>query len=328
MARAFWTVAPGQGELREEAVPPPGPGELRLRAIAGSVSRGTERLVFTGRVPPGQYAAMRGPLQAGDFPFPVKYGYAVVAEGGPADNPSGRVFCLHPHQDAFNAPAAMCVAIPDGVPSARAVLGANMETALNILWDAAILPGQRVLVIGAGVVGLLAAWLAARIPGCRVTLCDLDPGRAGLAAALGCDFCAPDAAPADQDAVIEASASPEGLVLALDCAGFEARITVASWFGDKPVALPLGGAFHARRLSLVSSQVGAVAPAMRGRRTHAQRMATALALLADPALDALLAPPVRFEDLPREMPRLLGLVPGPAAPPCPVIQYRDLPCSA
>ncbi|MFN6956728.1 MAG: zinc-dependent alcohol dehydrogenase, partial [Acetobacteraceae bacterium] len=313
-ARAFWTVAPGAGEIRTETLPPRAPDQVLVRARASGISRGTERLVFTGRVPENQRAAMRCPLQGGAFPFPVKYGYSAVgvAEDG------RRVFVLHPHQDLFLAPAAMCIPVPDNVPDHRAVLGANMETALNILWDAAPLPGERVLVIGAGVVGLLAAFLLARIPGMRVTVCDLDASRRAVAESLGAAFCTPEDAPGEQELIVHASASAAGLRLALSRAANEARILEASWFGAADVPLPLGEAFHSRRLRLISTQVGQIGGAMRGRRTYADRLSLALSLLADPALDALIGPATRFEDLPRAMPALLGLVPsdGPA-PLCP-----------
>ncbi len=312
-ARAFWTVAPGRGQIREENLPPPGHAELRLRALASGVSRGTEALVFAGAVPPGQHEAMRAPLMGGAFPAPVKYGYSMVAQ-----DPAGqRLFVLHPHQDAFNAPAAMCIPVPPAVPTFRAVLGANMETAVNLLWDAAPLAGERILVIGAGVVGLLAACLCARIPGTRVTLVDIDPSRARLAAAFGCAFALPPEAPDEQDLVIHASATEAGLHLALARAGFEARIIEASWYGANAPTVPLGEAFHSRRLRLIATQVGAVAPAMRGRRTHAERLALALDLLADPAFDALLQGPTRFADLPSAMPAILA--PGGL---CHVIAYE------
>ncbi len=317
-ARAFWTVAPGVGEIRAEALPAPAAGLKRVQTLASGVSRGTEALVFAGRVPPSQYRAMRAPLMGGAFPFPVKYGYSAVG----TDETGQRVFVLHPHQDVFLAPAAMCIPLPDALPTARAVLAANMETALNIAWDAAPLAGERILVIGAGVVGLLTGWLLARTPAAIVTLVDIEPTRAPLAASLGCRFAAPADAPADQDLVVHASASEAGLRLALDRAGFEARIVEASWYGDRAPALPLGEAFHARRLRLLSSQVGSVAPAMRARRGHAERLALALALLADDRLDALLQPPTPFDDLPTAMPDLLagGL--------CPVITYGTASCSA
>jgi hypothetical protein len=301
-ARAFWTVAPGRGEIRAEKLPPPTPGTLLVRTLASGVSRGTEALVFAGRVPPGQYAAMRPPLMGGTFPFPVKYGYSAVgiAETG------ARVFVLHPHQDGFRAPEAMCIPISDAVPTRRAVLAANMETALNIAWDAAPLAGERILVVGAGVVGLLAAAVLARVPATVVTVVDILPARAALAHRFDCRFALPDAAPGEQELVVHASASEAGLRLALDRAGFEARIVEASWFGDHAPAVPLGEAFHARRLRLIASQVGSVAAAMRGRRSHAERLAMALGLLTDDRFDGLLEPATNFDDLPSAMPRLLG----------------------
>lgn len=318
-AHAFWTVAPGRGELRAEALRPPAEGEALVRTLASGISRGTEALVFAGRVPPSQYAAMRCPLQAGEFPFPVKYGYSAVGvvEEGPAALIGRRVFCLHPHQDRFLAPVAMLHPVPEAVPTRRAVLAANMETALTIAWDAAALPGERALVIGAGVVGLLAAHLIARIPGLALTVIDTDPAKAKAAAALGLAFAAPENVPGEADLVVHASGSPEGLALALARAGFEARIVEASWFGDRPVVLPLGEAFHSRRLRLIASQVGAVAPAMRGRRSAADRLGLALALLDDPRLDALLEGPSPFADLPATMARLAAR-PGAL---CHVVRY-------
>ncbi|GIX08391.1 zinc-binding alcohol dehydrogenase [Elioraea sp.] len=305
-ARAFWTIAPGVGEVREEDLPAPGAGEALVRTLATGVSRGTESLVFAGRVPASQHAVMRCPLQAGDFPFPVKYGYSAVGvvEAGPAALIGRRVFCLHPHQDRFVVPAAMLHPVPETVPTRRCVLAANMETALNIAWDAGVLPGERVLVIGAGVVGLLAAHLLARVPGVALTVVDRDPAKEAVAAALGLAFAAPEDAPAEAELVVHAAGAPEGLALALARAAFEARIVEASWFGDRAVPLALGEAFHSRRLRLVSSQVGAIAAPMRGRRSHAERLALALALLEDARLDALLEGPTPFADLPATMARL------------------------
>jgi threonine dehydrogenase-like Zn-dependent dehydrogenase len=313
-ARAFWAAAPGIGEIREQMLPNPGTDELLIRTIATGVSRGTESLVFAGRVPPSQHQTMRAPLMGGAFPFPVKYGYAAVGRTADGD----RVFVLHPHQDVFLAPSAMCVPVPDAVPSHRAVLAANMETAVNILWDAAPLIGQRIMVIGAGVVGLLTASLLARIPAAVVTLVDTEPSRAGLADLFGCAFATPDRAPGEQELIVHASASEAGLRLALDRAAFEARIIEASWYGDRAPSVPLGEAFHARRLQLIASQVGAVAPVMRGRRSYAERLATALALLADPAYDLLLDGPTPFETLPDAMPGILA--PGGL---CHVITYGE-----
>jgi threonine dehydrogenase-like Zn-dependent dehydrogenase len=309
-ARAFWTIAPGRGEIRGETLP--ANGDVLLRTLASGVSRGTEALVFAGRVPPSQYEVMRAPMMGGGFPFPVKYGYSAV---GIAED-DRRCFVLHPHQDRFLAPQAMCIAVPDAVPTHRAVLAANMETALNILWDAAPLAGERMLVIGAGVVGLLTASLLARSPASHVVVVDVDPSRGPLAQRLGCRFATPELAPSEQELIVHTSASEAGLRLALDRAGFEGRIIEASWFGDAEPSLPLGEAFHARRLRLIATQVGAVAPAMRHRRTHGERLAMALELLADPVYDALLEGPTRFEDMPAAMPRILA--PGGL---CHVISY-------
>jgi len=323
LARALWTIAPGRCEIRTEALPPRRADQALVRMRASGISRGTEHLVLAGRVPESQRALMRCPLQAGEFPFPVKYGYSAVGvvEEGPEALAGRRVFVLHPHQDRFLAPAAMCIPIPEAVPDRRAVLAANMETAVNLLWDARPLPGERCLVIGAGVVGLLTAFLLARIPGVEVAVCDIDPRRRAVAEALGARFCAPEEAPEGRELIVHASADPSGLRRALDLCAFEGRIVEASWFGDREATLPLGEAFHSRRLSIVSSQVGAVAPAMRGRRTHGERMALALSLLADPVLDALVGPATRFEDLPAALPRLLNPPPGEVPPLCPLVTY-------
>ena len=314
MPRALWITAPGQVELRETPLPRALPGEVMLRMLASGISRGTERLVLHGRIPPSQHGLMRAPLQEGDFTFPVKYGYGAVARNAAGQ----RVFVLAPHQDVFLAAEAACHTLPDALPTARAVLGANMETALNILWDARPLAGEQALVVGAGVVGLLVAFLLARIPGVAVTVTDLDPGRAAIAEAFGARFALTEAAPDGQHLIIHASGSEAGLVLALERAAFEGRIIEASWFGTARPALPLGEAFHRLRLSIIASQVGSLAPAMRGRHTFASRLALALELLCDDQLDGLLEPPVPFEELPA---RYAALLDQPAL--CPVISYGE-----
>jgi NADPH:quinone reductase-like Zn-dependent oxidoreductase len=321
-ARALWYVAPGRAELREEAVAAPATGEVCLRALYSALSRGTERLVFNGRVPEGEYQRMRAPMMAGAFPFPVKYGYATVArveEGTPALR--GRtVFVLHPHQNLFSVAAEAAVPVPDGVPPARAVLAANMETALNAVWDGAPGPGDRVAVVGAGVLGLLVARLCARLPATQVTVVDVVPARGELARAFGAHFATPAEAPADCDIVFHASASAAGLATALQVAGEEASIVELSWYGTGDVAVPLGGPFHSRRLKLVSSQVGQIAPSHRARWTHRRRLAAALDLLDDAVLDRLLAPPVDFEDLPD---RLAAIFNAEGDARCPLIRYPD-----
>jgi len=305
-ATAFWTLAPGHGELCEEPLSAPGKGEVRVRALFGAVSRGTEALVFQGRVPESEWQRMRAPFQAGDFPWPVKYGYVSVGvvEAGPETLLGREVFCLHPHQDRYVVPVAAVTPLPAGLPAARAVLAANMETAINGCWDAEPRLGDRIAVIGAGVVGALVAWLCAAIPGTRVRLVDVSPGRAELARALGVEFRLAGQAPADNDLVIHASGNPEGLRQALALAGDEARVVDMSWYGDREVSLPLGEAFHSRRLRLVGSQVGRLPVERTPRWDHRRRLALALDLLRDPRLDALISGESDFLELPVLMPRL------------------------
>jgi NADPH:quinone reductase-like Zn-dependent oxidoreductase len=320
VAHAFWLAAPGCGELRRQTLAAPGDGDVLVRALASGISRGTESLVFQGHVPPSQYAAMRCPFQQGEFPGPVKYGYASVGvvEEGPPALLGRRVFCLHPHQDRYVVPEAAVVPVPEGVPDDRAVLAANMETALNGLWDGAPRLGDRIAVVGAGVIGCLMAALAARLPGSVVELVDLDPGRAALAAALGCRFAGPETATGEADLVVHASGAPDGLATALRLAGFEATVLEMSWYGDRPVSAPLGEDFHARRLTLRASQVGSVATARRARWSRRRRLALALELLADPLFDRLLTGTSDFAGLPETMARL-ALAPAGAL--CHVVRY-------
>ena len=320
-ATALWIVRPGVAELRDEALPPAGQDQLLLRALYSGISRGTESLVFAGRVPASQAQAMRAPFQAGDFPGPVKYGYQSVAlaeEGPPALR--GRVFfCLYPHQSAYVVPSDAALPVPDGVPPGRAVLAANMETAVNGVWDADVQIGDRVAVVGAGAVGCLVAYLAARLPGTTVELIDVDPGKAVVAGRLGVAFAAPDRATPEADVVIHASGNPQGLVTALTLAADEGTVVEMSWFGDRPVPLPLGEAFHARRLVLRSSQVGRVPADKRSRMPHRRRLALALSLLADDALDVLITGESPFVELPHVMARLAE---APAGTLCHRIRYH------
>ena len=302
-ARAFWLREPGAGEIRAEPLPPPGEDEALVRTRFSGISRGTETLVFRGEVPPAEHQRMRAPFQSGDFPAPVKYGYSSVGvvEQGPPDLVGREVFCLYPHQDRYVVPAGALQPLPDGVPAGRAVLAANLETAVNALWDAPPRVGDRVAVVGAGTVGCAVAWLAGRIPGTRVELVDTDPARAAVAEALGARFAHPDAVSAGCDLVVHASASAEGLATALAAAGPEATVLELSWYGSRAPAIPLGANFHAGRLLLRSSQVGSVAPAQRPRWTHAARLRLALSLLRDPVLDVLVSGEDRFDDLPAVM---------------------------
>jgi NADPH:quinone reductase-like Zn-dependent oxidoreductase len=319
-AHALWYVGEGRAEMRPEKGPSPASGEVQVRALYGAISRGTERLVFFGRVPESEYERMRAPFQGGSFPFPVKYGYINVGrvENGPRELMGRTVFALYPHQDLFTVPADAVSPVPDHVPPLRAVLAANMETALNAMWDARPGPADRIAVVGAGVVGALAARLCARMPGTRVTLVDIEPSRAELARAIGVDFALPDGAPEGCDLVIHASASAAGLNTALRLAGLEAAVVELSWYGAGEVPAALGGAFHSRRLRLVSSQVGHVATSHRGRWDFSRRRAAALALLDDPVLDCLIAPAIPFQDLPARLPEILGPATGAL---CQLIRY-------
>lgn len=317
---ALWYVGAGRAEIRGEPLAVLGPGEVRIRALYSAISRGTERLVLAGNVPPSEFERMRAPFMAGSFPFPVKYGYATVGrvEQGPAELQGHLFFALHPHQSLFNLPATAAVPVPDNVPAARAVLAANMETALNAVWDAQPAAADRIAVVGAGVVGSLVASLCGRLPGAEVTLVDVDASRAALARALGVGFAAPGSAPRDCDLVFHASGTGAGLATALDLAGDEATVLEMSWYGAGDVAVPLGASFHSRRLKLVSSQVGQVAASHRARWTHSRRLSAAIGLLADARLDALMAPAIKFHDLPRLLPDIFAPKSGVL---CQVVNY-------
>ncbi len=305
--QALWYVGPGKAEIREERLSPLAEGHVRVRALYSAISRGTEALIAAGRVPESEYRRMRAPFMGGDFPFPVKYGYAMIGEveAGPDAVRGRNVFALHPHQTKFDVPTEAVVPVPNEIPLSRAVLAANVETALNATWDASPGPDGRIAIVGAGVVGVLVGFLCARIEGAEVTLIDVDPAREALARSLGLNFATPAAAAGDCDFVFHSSATAEGLTTALNIAGDEATIVELSWYGAGTVAVPLGGAFHSRRLKIISSQVGKVAPSHRDEFTHRQRLEAALKLTAHPHLDALLAPVIAFRDLPARLPDIL-----------------------
>jgi 2-desacetyl-2-hydroxyethyl bacteriochlorophyllide A dehydrogenase len=321
VARGLWHVKPGQAEFRTERLPPLSPGEARVTTEYSAISRGTERLVALGQVPESEWPRMRAPLQMGDFPFPIKYGYAAagIVTAGRDQLIGQRVFALHPHQDHFQVAERLLLRIPPNVPSSRAVLAANMETALNAHWDAGTTPGDRVLVVGAGVIGLLVAHLARRIAGTDVTITDIDPARARYAEALGVKFAAPGDIPSENHIVFHASATGAGLETAINSCAFEARIVELSWYGKTPVTVNLGGAFHSRRLKIIASQVGHVAPLRRSQVNHHQRLERAIALLDDPALDILVADTVPFAELPEAMTRIWSSTALP-----PVVSYQPV----
>lgn len=319
-AQALWIEGPGRVGLRDERVSV-GPGEVGVRMLWSGISRGTERLVLEGRVPESERERMRAPFQAGDFPAPVKYGYCAVGrvEEGPAGLLGRAVFALHPHQTYFALPASAVLPLPDALPPRRATLAANMETALNAAWDGGAAPGDRILIVGAGPLGLLLAAILARMPGADVTICDVLAQRASVAGALGTKFCAPQDAPRDCDLAFHVSATAAGLATALGALGREGALVEMSWHGAGETPVALGGAFHSKRLRIISSQVGAIPPARAPRWDHRRRLGVALDLLRDDRLDALIDAEAAFADLPA---RYADLVRGPGL--APVVRYPAL----
>jgi Zn-dependent alcohol dehydrogenase len=300
-AQAFWVREPGHGEIRPARLAAPGPGEALVRARFSAVSPGTEALVFRGGVPESEHGTMRAPFQEGEFPGPVKYGYLSVGivQDGPEALRGRTVFCLYPHQTAYVVPVDALTPVPDDVPARRAVLAGIVETAVNALWDVPARVGDRISVVGGGLLGCCLTRLLTGIPGTRITLVDVDPARREVAAALGASFASPADADGDQDVVYHASATAAGLQSSLDLLRTEGTVVELSWYGEQAVTLRLGAAFHARRLTIRSSQVGMVAPARRGSRSTRDRLALAVALLRDPAFDVLLTGSSPFPELPR-----------------------------
>ncbi|MEU4693053.1 dehydrogenase [Actinoplanes sp. NPDC023714] len=317
-ARAFWLACPGSGEIRTEEVPDPGPGEVLVRTLHSGVSRGTETLVFEGRVPESQWSTMRAPFQRGDFPAPVKYGYlnVGVVEAGVPELVGEVVFCLYPHQTRYVVPAEAVTVVPDGVPADRAVLTGTVETAVNAVWDAHPQIGDRITVVGGGMVGLSVAAVLAGFPGADVQLADTDTSRERIAASLGIGFATPDHAATDRDLVIHASATQAGLTRSLELLRPEGTVVELSWHGDRQVAVPLGEHFHSRRLTIRSSQVGAIRPDR--HRDYAERLQLALTLLRDARFETLISGRSSFEDLPATLPRLAD---GSLPALCHVIDY-------
>lgn len=307
-ARALWYVAPGQAELRPATIGDVGSDSILVRTLYSGLSRGTERLIFEGKVPEAEWSRMKAPAQEGEFPFPVKYGYAAVGvvEAGASALIGKHVFVLYPHQDRFAVKAERAFIIPDNVPPRRAVLAANMETALNIIWDGGAQAADTITIVGGGIVGMLVASLASRLPGAKVTLVDIEPSREAIARHFGVNFSLPDNAPGEADLVIHSTASTAGLALALQLAGVEGTIVEASWYGDAKVNVALGDAFHSRRLRLISSQVGNVCAQRAKRWTTRRRLEAAIGLLTDERLDVLIGEEVPFAELPQQLSRLLS----------------------
>ena len=308
VSQSLWYVAPERVEIRSETLGPLPKNSVQVRTLFSALSRGTESLVFKGLIPESEYIRMGAPFMGGKLPFPVKYGYSSVGrvELGPPELIGRLVFSLMPHQSIFQTDAANILLIPEEIPAQRAVLAANMETALNAVWDAGPGPGDRILIIGAGVLGCLVAYLCGHLPGAEVTLVDINPERKDIATTLGVQFSSPELAPKDCDLVIHCSASAAGLSTAITSAGEEATILELSWYGSNKIDVSLGGAFHSRQLKLQSSQVGHVSLSRRPRWSHRRRLGAALGMLSDSRLDSLLTKPISFESLPSELPKIFG----------------------
>ncbi|MCS5720204.1 zinc-binding alcohol dehydrogenase [Herbiconiux sp. CPCC 205763] len=321
-AIAFWIDEPGVGVLRRQPVDGVGDGDVLVRTRFTGISRGTESSVFRGRVPLSEQHRMRAPFQEGDFPGPVKYGYlnVGVVEQGPTALLGRTVFTLFPHQSTFVVPADAVVAVPPGVPARRGVLAGAVETAVNVLWDAAPLVGDRVTIVGAGMIGCAIARVIRGIPGLDVLLVDVDASRGEIADRLGVRFAEPGEAPGDRDLVIHTSGSAAGLQVALESAVTDGEVIEASWYGDQPVSVMLGADFHSRRLAIRSSQVSAVALRRRGTRTTRDRLQFALDLLHDETFDVLLTGHSSWRDLPEVM---AALAAGPSAELCHTIDWED-----
>lgn len=297
---AYWTTAPEVGELRSGWLPAPGEGEALVRSLYSGVSRGTEMLVYQGQVPDEVAGRMRAPFQEGDFPFPVKYGYLSVGivEQGPRDLLGRRVFCLYPHQDRYVVPVEALTVVPEDVPSRRAILAGPVETALNALWDVPPCMGDRIAVVGGGMIGASLAALLSRFPLDALQLVDPDPAKRDMARAMGIEAVEPQAAQDECDIVYHASTTDAGLAEGLAQLGDEGELVELSWFGSHVPAVPLGADFHARRLRITASQVSTIGRARRHRRTHASRMDLVMQTLADPVFDALISGESDFAELP------------------------------
>ena len=320
-AQALWYISPKKAELRQETLQDLNPNECRVRIVYSGISRGTESLVFHGQIPHSEWQRMQCPFQVGEFSFPLKYGYCAVGvvEQGSTDMIGKTVFSLFPHQTIANIPVSALTVLPDNLPPERAILLANMETALNAVWDASPSVSDRIVVVGAGVVGVLVAYLCTQIAGTDVTLVDVDASRQSLATSLGVKFTLPNQAPQNCDVVIHASGNSVGLRTALSCSGNEATVLELSWYGTKNVSLPLGEAFHAKRLKLISSQVGQIPASHRARWDFKRRINAAMNLLNDERLDALISHPIPFEDLATQLPNIFSATSNALAP---LVKYR------
>ncbi|MEM9043318.1 MAG: zinc-binding alcohol dehydrogenase [Pseudomonadota bacterium] len=305
---ALTYTAPRQAELREWPQPAMSDAMVRVRTLFSGLSRGTERLIFEGRVPESEHDIMRAPFQQGDFPFPVAYGYAAVSlvEEGPDDLVGRQIFSLSPHQEQACLPVDAVLPLPADVPASRAILAANMETAVNAIWDASPKPGSRVAIVGAGLLGCLIAGLLSARGDLSVSVVDVLPQRSATLSDFHVSFISTTERMDPVETVFHTSASDAGLQTAIEMLAFEGQVIELSWFGSRMVSLDLGGAFHSKRLTIKGSQVGQVAKVRRASTTYRDRLAQAIGHLSDPRFDALITEEVAFENLPAELPRLLG----------------------
>jgi 2-desacetyl-2-hydroxyethyl bacteriochlorophyllide A dehydrogenase len=302
-AAAIWFAGPRQVALWCEAVPEVGPGEVRVQAVVSALSHGTEMLVYRGQVPAG--LSLDLPTLQGSFSFPIKYGYASVGRVVEVGSDVSRlqendlVFVHHPHQTEYVVPATLPVRLPAAVEPEVGVFLANLETAINVTLDAHPHLGDRILIFGQGVVGLLLTQLMKRAGAGLLVVVEPEEMRRQLAQQVGADVVLspserlPDAIRepthgVGADVIVEVSGSGQALAQAIDCAAFQGTIVVCSWYGTKPVTVPLGGAFHRNRLRLVSSQVGTVNPALHPRWNRERRLALALDLLPSSTLTPLI----------------------------------------
>lgn len=307
-ARAYWVERPGKGSLRQEALSLPAPeGYSLIETWVSGISPGTERLVGLGNVPPECWGVMDCPFMAGSFELPVKYGYCLVGRALNGAYLDQWVFTMHPHQDYAIVPENRLLPLPEYLPPLRATLIPNLETALNAIWDSEYQPPEPVAIVGGGIVGVLIAFLLKTAWGHPPVIIELDKQRRQQLKSLPWEFpvMAPDASPREAFSLcFHTSGQGSGLQTALDSVGFEGRIVEASWFGDRPVSLHLGGGFHFQRKQILSSQVSTIAKPKREHLTHRQRLEQVLEHLQDPWLDGLISSPIAFDNLPLFMQQL------------------------
>ncbi len=298
-ARALWHNSPFDSTLRREVLADSKDGELLLRSMFSLVSQGTERLVACGAVPESLYGSMRVPYMGGNFSFPVKYGYALVGEVLNQGHPwQGRaVFVMHPHQDYCVVAQRDCFCLPANVSPRSAVLAANLETAVTALWDARPLLGERVLVVGFGLLGALTALLLKRFPGLDLWISEPNSYRKDLAKKMGFHLWEGQHV-GEFDLCVHSSATEDGLQMALDVLGREGRVLELSWYGNKRSALSLGEAFHHKRLRIISSQVAHLPSDMQARWGYARRKELVFKLLHSSDWRLLPDAELGLEDLP------------------------------